>query len=78
MANIETCTDWWISTKAPSRMFHPGYQTEELAAYLHENVGVDAAILAAETGVGRGQIMAFQRKLGLRKITGNHRRKSKS
>jgi len=71
---FETCTDWWMSTKSPVRMFRPAYQTPELEAYLRSAPDVDPALLALDTGVGRGHIEACQRRLGLRKITGGYRK----
>jgi hypothetical protein len=56
-------------------MFRPSYQTEELAAYLKENVGIDAAVLASGKGVHEHQIIAYQRKLGLRPITTSKKRR---
>jgi hypothetical protein len=72
---METCSDWWMSTMSPTSMFRPEYQTGELADYLRENTGVDPAILAADVGIGPGQVMAYQRKLGLRKISGTRPRR---
>lgn len=74
MADIATSTDWWMSTRSPAGMFRPAYQNGELDAYLREHAGIDAAILAAETGLPPSHIRAFQRKLGLRKITGTARK----
>lgn len=71
MPNTATCTDWWLSTKSPSTIFRPDYQTPELEARLRSAAGVDPSIIAAETGVPSHYIRAYQRKLGLRKITGN-------
>jgi len=51
-------------------MFRKDYETAELAAELRSAIGVDPAILALQTGVGANCIKAYQRKLGLRKITG--------
>ena len=59
-------------------MFRPVYQNGDLDAYLREHVGIDPAILAADLGISRRHVEAYQRKLGLRKITGNHRKKPKS
>jgi hypothetical protein len=74
---IQTSNDWWMSTKSPTAMFRPDYQTPELATHLRQAAGVDPAIIAADTGVPQPFIKAFQRKLGLRKITGNHRKAKK-
>jgi hypothetical protein len=78
VANIGTSVDWWMSTKSPATLFRPSYQTDELEDFLRENAGVEPALLAADTGVGRNHIRACQRRLGLRKITGNKPRKPKA
>lgn len=64
-------TTYWLSTKSPSGIFRAAYQTKERDTFLRETVGVDSAILAQEMGLGRNRVEAYQRKLGLRKITGN-------
>jgi hypothetical protein len=71
MPNPGTSTDWWTTTKAPRNLFRPAYQTEELDDFLRANRGIDSAILAAELGMSANQIKAYQRQLGLRRITGN-------
>lgn len=68
-------TDMWLSTKSPRNIFRPGYQTPELEAALREAQGIDPAIIAADVGICRGHVASAQRKLGLRKITGNVGRK---
>lgn len=66
---------YWMSTRSPQSMFRPDYQTPELAEQLHTAAGVDPAIIAADVGIASHHVRAFQRKLGLRKITGNKARK---
>ncbi len=51
-------------------MFRPDYQRIESDRYLIENQGVDSAIIALALGLTVPQVQAYQRKLGLRKITG--------
>lgn len=70
-------SDYWLSTRSPPSMFRPDYQTPELAEQLRAATGVDPSVIAVEVGVCAPRVRAFQRKLGLRKITGNHRRKPK-
>lgn len=64
---------YWSSTKSPMNLFKQSYQTAELDKFLKETVGVDPSILAYEVHMNRQQIKAYQRKLGLRKLTGNGR-----
>lgn len=71
-------SDFWMSTKSPAGMFRPAYQTGEMDEFLRETAGVDAAILSADLGICRAHVEACQRRIGLRKITGNHRRKPKA
>lgn len=52
-------------------MFSPDYQDAKTAAFLRDNKGIDSALLAVDLGVSEPCIRAYQRKLGLRKITGN-------
>ncbi len=66
-----TTVDWWMSTKSKPNMFRPAYQTDELDAFLRQNRGVDPALLGAELGMSADRVMAYQRKIGLRRITGN-------
>ncbi len=64
-------TIYWASTKAPRDIFPIKNLTPDLERKLRESAGVDPAILAGELGLCPGHIMSFQRKLGLRKLTGN-------
>jgi hypothetical protein len=66
-------TLYWTSTKASPEIFRTGL-TAEISAHLRAAVGVDPAILSAELHISAPHVMAFQRKLGLRKITGDHRK----
>lgn len=70
--NLQTTTDWWTSTTSNPHMFSPKYQTSELRDLLLDRVGIDSAQIAIEASqqhVRRHEIEAFQRKLGLRKIS---------
>jgi hypothetical protein len=65
---------YWQNTKSPARMMFKKkiYEGAELADHLADNVGIDAAILAAGIGlphVNRLAVKAYQRKLGIRKIS---------
>lgn len=63
--------DWWMSTKSPMTMFRPSYQTQELDAFLRDTVGIDPALIGIDAGMSANRVEAYQRQLGLRKITGN-------
>lgn len=66
-------TIYWQSTKAPVHLFKREYECEELAKQVSENSFVDAAILAADLGVSHlnpQAVAAYQRRLGVRQITG--------
>lgn len=67
----------WLSTSSSMVFRKPSYQTAELEAALIERQGIDSSILAIELGVPRHHIEAAQRRLGLRKLTGNPPRKQK-
>ena len=67
-------TLYWQSTKAPVHLFRREYESAELAKHVKENSFVDAAILAADLKVEHLSAMAveaYQRRLGVRRITGN-------
>lgn len=66
---------YWTSTKSSPKIFRSANLTPEIEAHLRGAVGVDPAILSAELRISAPHVMAFQRRLGLRKITGNHRRR---
>lgn len=76
-ANFGNSVDWWTTTKAPRGIFKPAYQNPETDAFLRETVGVDAAILVADLHINASQIHAYQRRLGIRKLTGNAPRKTR-
>lgn len=44
------------------------YETPDLEKFLRDNQGIDVAILAAEIGIQESKLVAYQRRLGLRKI----------
>lgn len=67
-----------MSTKAPVHMFRPAYQTPELDAYLRETAAIDPSILAQDLGISAPIIRAYQRKLGVRPITGNPPRRERN
>jgi len=56
----------WLSTKSPIRMLDPPVD-RETADYLHDNRGIDSALLAADLGLCTSHVEARQRRLGLRK-----------
>ena len=67
-------TIYWTSTKSPVHLFSRAYESPELAKLLAENVMIDPAILAADLKIGHpgaNGIAAYQRRLGVRRITGN-------
>ncbi len=67
---------YWSSTKAPVHLFRREYESAELAKHVSENSFVDAAILAQDIGrpsLHPMAVEAYQRRLGVRKITGKAR-----
>jgi hypothetical protein len=60
---------YWQSTKAPVHLFPREYESPELAKYLSENAFIDAAQLAGDVNISRPVVEAYQRRLGVRKIT---------
>jgi hypothetical protein len=67
-------TIYWASTKSPVHLFARAYESPELARLLTENPTIDPAILAADLKIeslGANSIAAYQRRLGVRRITGN-------
>lgn len=62
---------YWMSTKSPNQMFRPAYQNAENDVLIRETAGIGPAILAADLGISKPHIKAYQRNLGLRKFTGN-------
>jgi hypothetical protein len=77
-ANFGNSGDWWTTTKAHPDIFRPAYQNAENDAFIRETVGIDSALLANDLGISAVHVQAYQRKLGVRKITGNEPRKSKT
>jgi hypothetical protein len=64
---------YWSSTKAPVHLFKRAYESPEVAAHLRENAFIDPSILAAELGLKAlcaESVKAYQRRLGVRSITG--------
>ena len=47
---------------------------ERIETHLRENQGIDAALLAADLGLCTAHIEAYQRRLGLRKLSQPGRR----
>lgn len=60
---------YWQSTKSPVHLFPKEYETPELAKYVSENSFIDAAQLAGDVNMSRWAVEAYQRRLGVRKIT---------
>lgn len=70
--------DYWLSTKSRPDIFRPAYQNAENDKVIRETVGIDSALVANDLGINTFQVQAYQRKLGVRKITGNSPRRSKT
>lgn len=70
-------TDYWTSTKSPRRMYRPPYHTPERDEIIRETAGVDPAMLVDDLKMTTPQIRAYQRALGVRKITSNKDYRSK-
>lgn len=67
-------TDYWQSTKSPVHMFCREYESAEVARHVTENSFVDASALSAELRLPHlnpQAVKAYQRRLGVRKITSN-------
>jgi len=67
-------TIYWQSTKSPVHLFARAYEDQGIAAHVSENASVDPQILADELRVRHlnpWAIAAYQRRLGVRRITGN-------
>jgi hypothetical protein len=65
-------TDYWQSTKSPVHLFPRVYESPEVAKHVAENSFVDAAMLSAELRINHlhpEAVRAYQRRLGVRKIT---------
>lgn len=77
-ANFGNSGDWWTTTKASPDIFRPAYQNAENDRIIRDTVGIDPSILVSDLHMSTPQIQAYQRKLGVRKITGNEPRKSKT
>jgi hypothetical protein len=70
-------TVYWQSTKAPVHLFKREYESDDIAKHVKENSFVDPAMLSAELRVNHlnpQAVAAYQRRLGVRKITGNPKR----
>lgn len=68
---------YWQSTKSPVHMFSRAYESPELAMHIKECGGVDPAIISANLKVGHFNpwaVAAYQRRLGVRPITGGKKR----
>lgn len=71
-------TIYWQSTKSPVHMFKREYESAEVAEHIKENSFIDPALLATElgrSGLPRQAVEAYQRRLGVRKLTGNPKAK---
>ena len=51
------------------------WRTKKRDEFIRENVGIDPAILANGLGLSERFVISYQRKLGLRALTGNAPRK---
>lgn len=61
---------YWSSTKSPVHLFPARHHSAEAAEYLREHSFVDAGLLAADLKMAPRLVEAYQRRLGLRRITG--------
>lgn len=67
-------SDYWQSTKSPVHLFRRDYESADVAKHLADHSFVDAAALSSELKVPHlnpQAVKAYQRRLGVRKITGN-------
>ena len=55
----------------------PRMYTRERDKFLRDNPTVSLSILAHELGFTEGSVIRYQRKLGIRKLTGNPPRKKR-
>jgi hypothetical protein len=67
---------YWTSTKAPVHLFKRDYESAETAQYVTENACVDATMLAADLKINHFSVRAYQRRLGVRKISASNPRKA--
>ena len=65
--------EYWASTKAPVHLFKRQYESPEVEAMVRENSCVDASLLALELHISWSSVCAYQRRLGVRKISGGGR-----
>jgi hypothetical protein len=62
-------SEYWQSTKSPVHLFPRSYESAEVAKYLTENSFIDAALLAKDVGIQPTRVAAYQRRLGVRKLS---------
>jgi hypothetical protein len=61
---------YWVSTKSSVNLNRrPQYRTAKFDKFLRENVGVDPTLLAQEMKISVSCVLAYQRHLGLRRLT---------
>lgn len=60
-----------MSTKSGMSFRAPSYQSDAMEVRIRETFGVDLASLGPDLGLSPNCITAYQRRLGLRKLTGN-------
>jgi capsule polysaccharide export protein KpsC/LpsZ len=64
--------DYWISTKSsPNMLMRRVYESPEAEAHLRLHPDVCPAAFAADLGTNAQNVRAYQRRLGLRPLTGN-------
>ena len=68
-------TDVYAPELYPLR--RPAMYTAERDKFLRDNPTVSLSILADKLGLSEGCIIRYQRKLGIRKLTGNPSRKKR-
>jgi hypothetical protein len=62
---------YWSSTKSPVHLFPAQkYESADVAAYLREHSFVDSKLLAVDLKMAPQWVEAYQRRLGVRHITG--------
>lgn len=72
-----TNSPYWQSTLSPVHLFRREYESPMVAAFVTENRHIDPVLLAEDLNLFHGiaihpqAVVAYQRRLGVRKLTGN-------
>ena len=67
---------YWMSTKSPVHLFKRAYESTELAAHVKEHAFIDPKIISDDLRVEHFNpwaVQAYQRRLGVRQITGGRK-----